>query len=51
MTYAKSCDREKCICSSHDNYLEIAETRLATAQTLSERQKELIEEFEAEIAE
>ena len=37
MTYANSCDREKCICSSHDNYLEIAQERLATAQTLSDR--------------
>ena len=28
LSYAEACDREKCVCSSHDNYVEIAESRV-----------------------
>ena len=33
---SESCDRNKCTCTNHDNYVEVALARLEGAQTLTE---------------
>jgi len=49
LSYAESCERDKCVCSSHDNFVEMAEKRVAEAQTLEERIQKLVEDFQNEI--
>ena len=38
-SYASSCDRDKCTCSSHEDYAETAQARLATAIAVHEIQQ------------
>ena len=48
LSYSQDCDREKCICSNHDNYFEIAQERIENALTIEERREILEELFELE---
>ena len=49
LSYAESCDRDKCICESHQNYERIAEQRLEESQSLDQQIEQLIEEFKEEL--
>ena len=46
VTYANNCDRESCICAIHDDWVAIAEERIASAITHDERKEEIIQQFE-----
>ena len=39
ITYAESCDRESCICNTHDDFVKIAEERISSAITHDERKE------------
>ena len=49
ISYAENCDRDSCICSIHDDFVQIAEERITNAITHDERKEQIIEEFELEL--
>ena len=51
ISYAETCDRDSCICSIHDNFVQIAEERITSAITHDERKEQIVEEFELELLE
>ena len=46
--YAESCDRERCICTNHENYAVIAEQRIVESQSLDQKINQLLDDWEEE---